>query len=170
MIILERYRNLRRLFEVHYDRLTKDPRILPDAHTRMVHAYDFDREVTAKVFGFHTVGSYYRAASSIDKLLNVRVPLLIIHAKDDPIVVDEAAPYDEVQANPWRFMAATSGGGHIGWFEWNGQRWFPKPVTAFFKNMADQVVGVEEPENVKVDLNGAEDGKGDGTASSVSTK
>ncbi|TGZ81065.1 AB-hydrolase YheT [Ascodesmis nigricans] len=161
--------NLRRLFELHRPHLTQDPRILPDAHTRMTHAYDFDREVTAKVFGYHTVGSYYRAASSIDKLLSVRIPTLIIHAKDDPIVMDGAAPYDEVKANPWTFMVATEGGGHIGWFEWNGERWFPKPIVAFFREM----VGVEKvvEQEVWVDAVGYREGReGDGVALGVTGK
>lgn len=111
----------------------------------MVTAYDYDREVTAKVFGYKTVGSYYRHASSIENLLKVKIPLLVLHAKDDPIACDEAAPYDECEANPYTFMVATNGGGHIGWFEWNGGRWFPKPIMAFFKKWVDEgVVGVEE--------------------------
>lgn len=133
------------MFNIHREQLLSDPRIDPAAIDRVVHIRDFDAELTAKVFGYKTVGSYYRHASSIEKLLNVHVPLLVIHAKDDPIACDEAAPYDECQANPWTFMVATSGGGHIGWFEWNGGRWFPKPIMAFFKKMVDEVVGVEEP-------------------------
>lgn len=142
--------NLRNLYNKHKDRLVKDPRIREDADSRMVTAYDFDREITSKIFGYKTVGSYYRHASSIDRLLDVRIPLLVLHAKDDPIACDEAAPYDECEANPWTFMAATNGGGHIGWFELNGGRWFPKPIMAFFKKWVDEaVVGVELPDEVE---------------------
>lgn len=154
-------RNLRNLYNIHHEELTKHPLVRADAASRMVTAYDYDREVTAKVFGYKTVGSYYRHASSIENLLNVKIPLLILHAKDDPIACDKAAPYDECEANPWTFMAATGGGGHIGWFEWSGGRWFPKPIMAFFKKWIDEgVVGAEEPtEAVEEDAVLEENGK-----------
>jgi predicted alpha/beta-fold hydrolase len=67
-----------------------------------------------------TVGEYHRDASSIDNLLKVRVPVLVLHAKDDPIAVNEAVPYDEVKANPYVFMAVTDRGGHLSWEELGG--------------------------------------------------
>lgn len=92
---------------------------------------DFDRALTSKVFGYATVGAYYRDASSVDSLLRVRVPTLIVHARDDPIACDEAAPYDEVQATPWCVMVSTAGGGHLSWFEMGGGRWFAGVVSLF---------------------------------------
>lgn len=74
------------------------------------------------------MGAYYRAASSIDNLLRVRIPTFIVHARDDPIACDEAAPYEEVRANPYTFMAATGMGGHLSWFEAGGGRWFAGTV------------------------------------------
>jgi predicted alpha/beta-fold hydrolase len=120
--------NLRRLFETHIDQLRQDDRIDVEAVRRGVYLHEFDRDLTAKVFGYPTVGAYYRDASSVDNLLKVRVPLLVLHAKDDPIAVGEAVPYDEVEANPHVFMAVTEGGGHLSWFELGGGRWFAKPV------------------------------------------
>lgn len=42
--------------------------------------------------------------------------------------MDEAAPYYEVQANPYCFMATTGIGGHLSWFEGGGGRWFARAV------------------------------------------
>jgi len=120
--------NMRRLFETHVEQLRLDPRIDVEAARKTVYLHEFDREITAKVFGYPTVGAYYRDASSTDSLLKVRVPTLIVHAKDDPIAVEEAIPYDEARANPYVFMAVTNGGGHLSWFESGGGRWFAKPV------------------------------------------
>jgi predicted alpha/beta-fold hydrolase len=92
---------------------------------------DFDRALTSKVFGYATVGAYYRDASSVDNLLKVRVPTFIIHARDDPIACDEAAPYEEVQATPWCVMVTTGVGGHLSWFELGGGRWFAGVVSFF---------------------------------------
>lgn len=120
--------NMRRLFESHIDQLSLDERIDVEAVRNSVYLHEFDREITAKVFGYPTVGAYYRDASSTDKLLKVRVPMLVVHAKDDPIAVEEAVPYDEAKANPYVFMVVTEGGGHLSWFETGGGRWFAKPV------------------------------------------
>ncbi|KAI5849559.1 Alpha/Beta hydrolase protein [Morchella snyderi] len=123
--------NLKRLFEQHVHRLD-----LPAAQVAAVRAGvlmdDFDRALTSKVFGYATVGAYYRDASSVDSLLRVRVPTLIVHARDDPIACDEAAPYDEVQATPWCVMVSTAGGGHLSWFEMGGGRWFAGVVSFLF--------------------------------------
>jgi predicted alpha/beta-fold hydrolase len=121
--------NLRRLFETHIEQLQQDDRIDVEAVRRGVYIHEFDRDVTAKVFGYPTVGAYYRDASSVNNILKVRVPLLVLHAKDDPISVEEALPYDEIEANPYAFMAVTENGGHVSWFEWGGGRWFAKPVS-----------------------------------------
>ena len=136
--------NLRGLFVRHREELVKHPRLAAAREEDMVTPADFDREVTAKVFGYETVYQYYRAASSCDNLLKVRTPLLVLQSQDDPVVGTEPIPYEEVGVNPWVVMAVTQGGGHLGWFEgWRGERWFPKPVMGFFEGFARGEVRVE---------------------------
>jgi len=43
--------------------------------------------------------------------------------------VDAAIPYQEFKSNPYTVLCTTSLGGHLGWFENNGGRWFAKPVS-----------------------------------------
>ena len=121
--------NLRRLFERHAPTLTANARIDAARVRRGRLLHDFDRDLTAVVFGYATVGAYYRDASCVDRLLGVRVPTLALHSEDDPIAMSEALPLDEVLANPHIVLATTPGGGHLGWFEWGGGRWFAKPVS-----------------------------------------
>lgn len=54
-------------------------------------------------------GAYYRDASSIDPLIKVKIPLFAIHARDDPIVNDLAAPYEEITHTKYAVMAVVSG-------------------------------------------------------------
>jgi predicted alpha/beta-fold hydrolase len=54
---------------------------------------------------------------------------MCLHATDDPIACDEAVPYEEIKQTPWVVMCATSGGGHLSWFELGGARWHAKPVS-----------------------------------------
>ncbi|WP_376785476.1 MULTISPECIES: hydrolase [Pantoea] len=74
---------------------------------------DFDDVITARAHGFLDAGDYYRRASAMPLLKNVRKPLLIIHAKDDPFMTDEVIP------QPDRLSASTTyqltpHGGHVG--------------------------------------------------------
>jgi hypothetical protein len=54
---------------------------------------------------------------------------------------------------PYGVMLTTSWGGHLGWFELGGDRWFVKPVTNFLNAMAKEIdLGtpfiVEHPEKL----------------------
>jgi predicted alpha/beta-fold hydrolase len=91
--------------------------------------HEFDRAVQCPTWGYPTEGAYYRDASSSDAVLAVRVPMLAIAAKDDPIAFDEGVPYEEIRQNPFVVICTTSGGGHLGWFEFGtGTRWNVRPV------------------------------------------
>ncbi|RPA83900.1 AB-hydrolase YheT [Ascobolus immersus RN42] len=138
--------SLKRLFEDHVDVLMNDPLINVEKIRATKYLWEFDRDLTAKVFGYPTVGAYYRDASSIDNLVKVAIPTFIVHAEDDPVAPKEAIPYDEVRANPYAFMAVTSMGGHLSWFEPNGERWYCRIVTDWLGKMQREVGGVERRE------------------------
>ncbi|KAF3920334.1 hypothetical protein ABW20_dc0100767 [Dactylellina cionopaga] len=148
--------SLRNLFERNIGMMSTHPNIDAEAVRKCVYLFDYDREVTAKIFGFRTSGEYYRASSSVDKLLAVKVPTLIINSEDDPISLKDGYPKNEAQANPYLCFVTTSVGGHLGWFEWNMERWFPKPIVGFFDRMAKlKVVKVAIEESDKfVKVNG----------------
>ncbi|CAI5757983.1 unnamed protein product [Candida verbasci] len=95
----------------------------------------FDDFFTSKLFGLNCADEYYRLASPIQRVLKVRVPLLIISSKDDPITGCRSLPYAETNLNPYITMITTTIGGHLGWFTWNGDRWYTKPICQFFKNL-----------------------------------
>lgn len=46
------------------------------------------------------------------------------------ISTKEALPYQEITKTPYGIMCTTSWGGHLGWFEYGGGRWFVKPVSS----------------------------------------
>ncbi|KAF3922659.1 hypothetical protein ABW21_db0202325 [Orbilia brochopaga] len=138
--------SLKRLFERHYSMMSTNPAINPDLVRSSVYLYDYDHHCTAKAFGFRTAGEYYRASTSVDRLIDVKVPTLIINAEEDPISLQEAFPRLEAEANPYLCFVTTSIGGHLGWFEWGGGRWFPKPIMGFLSRMAELEL-VEKPED-----------------------
>jgi predicted alpha/beta-fold hydrolase len=54
--------------------------------------HEFDRHVQCPTWGWPTEGAYYRDASCIDAVMDVRVPLFAIHAKDDPVRLSTPLP------------------------------------------------------------------------------
>ncbi|KAI9812086.1 MAG: hypothetical protein M1826_002961 [Phylliscum demangeonii] len=140
---------LKRLIEIHKDQVVMNARISLEGVRRAKYLYDFDREIQCPTWGYPTVGAYYRDASSCDALLAVRVPLFALNAEDDPIAVREAIPFDEFKRNPYTVLCTTSKGGHLGWFESGGGRWFVKPMTRFLMTMARQVK-VSCPDDLEV--------------------
>ena len=53
---------------------------------------DFDDQVTAPLHGFISAEDYYTQCSSRQFLHAIRVPTLLIHAKDDPFMTDDIIP------------------------------------------------------------------------------
>lgn len=84
----------------------------------------FDRTFVCYVHDYKTVLDYYEDLSAaghadekgLAKFASLHTPLLVIHAKDDPIVPFESiVPELVVQASPRVVVMATRVGGHVGW-------------------------------------------------------
>jgi predicted alpha/beta-fold hydrolase len=76
--------------------------------------FELDDRFTAPSFGFGDAANYYRTQSAIGYLEALRVPALLIQAKDDtfvPFAVYESAA---VRSNQWIDLVATEYGGHLG--------------------------------------------------------
>lgn len=122
--------NMKKLFEEHVEAVVKNPRIDIEAVRGITYLHEFDRALQCASWGYPTEGAYYRDASSIDSLLAIRVPFFTVQAADDPIATNDGLPYQEMSQTPYGVMMTTSWGGHLGWFELGGGRWFVKPVCA----------------------------------------
>jgi hypothetical protein len=83
---------------------------------------DIDDRITAPSFGFGDAAHYYRTQSAIRFLDGIRVPVLLIQAKDDTFVPFEifaaggapGALWAWPWANPRIELLATEHGGHLG--------------------------------------------------------
>jgi uncharacterized protein len=121
--------SMKKLFARHEHMIKQVPGIDIEKVRTLRYLNEFDRYVQCATWGYPSEAAYYRDASSVDAMLGVRVPLLAIHALDDPVVCDEVLPYEEIKATPYVVLCTTSLGGHLGWFESGGGRWFVKPVS-----------------------------------------
>jgi predicted alpha/beta-fold hydrolase len=87
------------------------------------------RYVQCPTWGYPSENSYYRDTSCVDAVTAIKIPVLTLHAKDDPICLDLAVPYHLIESNPYLVMCATSIGGHLGWLEFGGGRWSNEMVS-----------------------------------------
>ncbi|OQW72955.1 MAG: hydrolase [Proteobacteria bacterium ST_bin11] len=82
--------------------------------------WQYDDKVVAGLHGFEDAHDYYRRSSSRQFLKHIRVPTLVLQAKDDPFMTERVLPSaaelsDQVQ------LEVCAGGGHVGFV---GGSWF----------------------------------------------
>ena len=99
---------------------------------------EFDNIVTAPLHGFRDTEDYWTRASSKPWLGKIRVPTLILNAKDDPFLPAEALPtLSEVSSSVT--LEQPEKGGHVGFvggpFPGN-IRWLPRRLMDFFGSQA----------------------------------
>ncbi len=96
---------------------------------------DFDDAATAKLHGFAGSEDYYRKSSSNRFIRSVRVPTLLLHARDDPFLPAAALPLSAIEANPFLTLVLTDAGGHVGFLEggplWNPASWVEEQSASF---------------------------------------
>jgi len=91
------------------------PEIYSTEHLKHVRTiYDFDDYYTARLFGFGTAANYYRTQSSNQYLEKIRVPTLVVVAKDDPLVPFAVYDHPAFRENPSLRLLAVDHGGHVG--------------------------------------------------------
>jgi predicted alpha/beta-fold hydrolase len=99
-------------------RLRLKQKLYPDLYDvselNSVHTIEqFDDRFVAPAFGFKGVDDYYARASSRPYIGRIRIPTLILHAKDDPFVPFEPLTDPSISANPFVLVVATEKGGHV---------------------------------------------------------
>jgi predicted alpha/beta-fold hydrolase len=96
--------------------------------------YDIDDRVTAPSFGFGNADNYYATQSSKNFLANIRVPTLMITAKDDTLIPFAMYERPEIWTNPHLRLIATEHGGHLGFLSKTGPRfWIDGVVVEFLR-------------------------------------
>lgn len=90
---------------------------------------EIDRNITLKVFGFESCDEYYQKESCEEKLANIRIPVLFINTRDDPIVPYHTIPIEKIKKNPNLIQCVVRAGGHLGFL---GANWY--------KSFADEAI------------------------------
>jgi predicted alpha/beta-fold hydrolase len=77
----------------------------------------FDDNFTLHIHpNYKTVSDYYYNSSCLTKVRGIKVPTLVIHSKDDPIVPIDCLPMDECLANENIIVGIVRSGGHVCYF------------------------------------------------------
>ena len=91
---------------------------------------------TSKAHGFKDAFEYYEKASSGQFLPNIKVPSLIINAKNDSFLSESCYPIEDAETNPNVFLEMPDYGGHVGFMTFNKENvlWSEKRTYEFVVN------------------------------------
>lgn len=124
-------------------KLMKYPGTLPvtlEQLNAMRRIRDFDDAITSRAHGFTDALDYYRQCSGMPLLPKVRVPLLIIHAKDDPFMTPDVIPNARDLPDCVEYQL-TEHGGHVGFVSGslrNPQMWLEQRIPAWIAPYLEQ--------------------------------
>jgi uncharacterized protein len=97
--------------------------------------YDFDDLYTGPLFGFGDADNYYATQSSNGFLSRIRIPALLIQAKDDPLIPFSVYDHPAFRENPCLTLIAVEHGGHLGFIARRRPRfWLDGLVTNWLKD------------------------------------
>ena len=78
---------------------------------------DIDDLYTSKAHGFKTAIDYYTKCSSKQFLKKIKIPTLVINAKNDSFLGDKCYPVREAEENSNLYLEIPDYGGHVGFYE-----------------------------------------------------
>ncbi|MCF6247610.1 MAG: alpha/beta fold hydrolase [Desulfobacula sp.] len=97
---------------------------------------DFDDRYTAPIHGFKNAEDYWEKCSSKPYIPKIKIPTLIINAKNDPFLPDACFPIKEARSNPMVTLCMPESGGHVGFICFNKQNlyWSEARAVEFLRN------------------------------------
>lgn len=104
---------------------------------------EFDDLVTAPLHGFKNTDDYWNTASSKSRLINIRIPALLINARNDPFLPESALPV-KTQVSSSVTLEFPEDGGHVGFMSgaFPGRHaWLPERIMAFFAEVNESEDG-----------------------------
>ncbi|MCK5097894.1 MAG: alpha/beta fold hydrolase [Desulfobacteraceae bacterium] len=94
---------------------------------------DFDDRYTAPIHGFKNAVDYWKKCSSKQFIPNIKIPTLIINAKDDPFLSNSCYPIKESENNKNVTLDMPESGGHVGFITFNKEKiyWSEQRIVDF---------------------------------------
>jgi len=137
---MDRWRNriyLRRFLRMLHGKIRDKMRILPgeindDDFSSIKTLRQFDDRY-APIHGFKDARDYYEKCSSGQFLSGIRIPTLLINARDDPFLSRECYPIKEAKRSRYLHLEMPKHGGHTGFFlnSRSGDYWHEERIMEF---------------------------------------
>lgn len=129
----------RSILEKNYT-LPFDPeKELPEIRT----IFDIDHSFTAPMAGFRTALEYYACASAQRYVTSIKLPGLVLHAQDDPMITMDGWQKVDWKEVPHIQAVLTREGGHLGWYArkhplFRDRRWMDYLVLNYLLEWRDR--------------------------------
>ena len=126
-------------------RLLERHRVMPDRFPidgldQVDSVMEFDDRFTAPHFGFQGATHYYGTQSAKNFLGAIRVPALLIQAKDDPLIPFRVFNHPAIHAGRHIELRATDHGGHMGYLSrWGKLFWLDHEIVAWMGRIAQEL-------------------------------
>lgn len=107
-----------------------------DDYHRIKTFQHFDDRYTAPIHGFDSAIDYWTKSSCKPVLKDIRVPALLVNAKNDPFLPESCFPYEEAKQSEWLSLEVPNSGGHVGFIELNKRQayWMERRVVDFIQS------------------------------------
>lgn len=140
---LDRFRNriymiyfLRKLEKKLIEKKSFFPEIDLDGFRKIRNFQGFDDRYTAPLHGFRDARDYWARCSSAPLVGNIRIPTLIVNAKNDPFLSAECYPVNAARSNGSVFLEMPEYGGHVSFVEFkkDGYYWSERRAVEFVQS------------------------------------
>ncbi|MCA6064881.1 YheT family hydrolase [Thalassolituus marinus] len=95
----------------------------------------FDDRYTAPMHGFDDAEDYWQRSSSLHYLHGIRIPALLVNARNDPFLSPECFPEAIAREHDDLILEVPASGGHVGFMTWKRDHtyWMEQRAMAFFR-------------------------------------
>jgi hypothetical protein len=110
------------------------PAYISDADIKRIKTLkDFDDIYTSRAHGFRNALDYYEKCSCLPVLKDIKVPTLLINARNDSFLGPECYPVREAGENVFLFLEIPKYGGHVGFYGPDNLTYSEKRATNFIR-------------------------------------
>lgn len=98
---------------------------------------DFDDRYTAPIHGFLNAEDYWQKCSSRFFISDIKIPVLIVNAGNDPFLTEQCFPSREVSSNNNAHLEIPDQGGHVGFTQFNKENvyWSERRAALFLETL-----------------------------------
>lgn len=97
----------------------------------------FDDRYTAPLHGFRDALDYWQQSSALRYLQDIRIPALLVNARNDPFLSADCFPEQLAQQHEYLHLEIPASGGHVGFIEHSRDQtyWMEKRAMQFIREV-----------------------------------